>query len=102
MATSKKLAKAAAAAPGARKKPQESAAKTKAVLTAGKKKETIPYAVRLDPDVFKRWKFYTDVKGYKNKGKETEAALTEYMNRHKLTDAEISEYDERHKRPDMM
>lgn len=66
---------------------------TEAIMTAGRKKETVPYSVRLDTEVLKQWRTYTEVHQYGDKTKLTEAALTEYMNRHKLTPEQQKRYD---------
>lgn len=59
---------------------------TDGIMTAGKKgKETVPYTVRLEKDVAKRWRTYTELGKYGDKSTLTEAALTEYMERHKLS-----------------
>lgn len=67
---------------------------TEAIMTAGKKsKETVPYTVRIEKDLLKQWKIYTECGAYGDKSKLTEAALTEYMNRHKLTAEQQAKYN---------
>ena len=54
-------------------------------------KET--FSVKIDSEVLKAWRTYTSLDGYGDKGKLTEAAISEYMNRHKLTPDKQAKYD---------
>ncbi len=49
------------------------------------KKEKATFSVKIDSTVLKKWRFYSSMNGYGDKGNMTEAALNEYMNRHKLS-----------------
>lgn len=92
MASKKDLMKAAGTAAGAKK--TTAPKQTEAIMTAGKKsKETVPYTVRIEKDLLKQWKIYTECGAYGDKSKLTEAALTEYMNRHKLTAEQQAKYN---------
>lgn len=66
---------------------------TEAIMTAGKKKETVPYTVRIEKNLLKQWKTYTECGKYGDKSTLTEAALTEYMSRHKLTAEQQAKYN---------
>ena len=57
------------------------------------KRETATFSVKIDSDVLKRWRVYASMDGYGDKGKLTEAAITEYMNRHKLTPEQQKKFD---------
>lgn len=86
MATKKSL-EAAAATAGMfteAKEPEKPKAKKEKVKPEPKR-ETATFSVKIDSDVLKRWRVYASMDGYGDKGKLTEAALSEYMNRHKLT-----------------
>lgn len=89
MASKKALAAAAA---GTAKKTQ-SKEQTQGILTAGKKTERVNFAVRIDADVLKRWRIYTSLDGYGDKGKLTEDAMIEYMAKHKLTPEKQARFD---------
>ena len=54
-------------------------------------KET--FSVKIDSEVLKAWRTYTSLDGYGDKGKLTEAAISEYMNRHKLSPDKQAKYD---------
>lgn len=57
------------------------------------KRETATFSVKIDTEVLKKWRIYASIDGYGDKGKLTEAALTEYMNRHKLTQEQQKKFD---------
>lgn len=48
------------------------------------KKEKAVFSVKIDADVVKKWRYYSSMDGYGDKGNLTEKALVEFMNRHKL------------------
>ena len=51
------------------------------------------FSVKIDSEVLKAWRTYTEMNGYGDKGRLTEAAISEYMNRHKLTGKQKERYD---------
>lgn len=57
------------------------------------KRETATFSVKIDTEILKRWRYYASANGYGDKGKLTEAAITEYMNRHKLTPEQQAKVD---------
>ena len=59
--------------------------KTQQVYVPVPKRETVTFSVKIDSEVAKRWRYYASAYGYGDKGRLTEAAITEYMNRHKLS-----------------
>lgn len=89
MASKKALA---AAAEGATKQ-NKSKEQTQAVLTAGKKRDKVTFSVRIDEDVLKRWRIYTSLDGYGDKGEMTEKAIVEYMAKHKLAPDKQTKFD---------
>jgi uncharacterized protein (DUF4415 family) len=54
-------------------------------------KET--FSVKIDSEVLKKWRVYTSIDGYGDKGRLTEAAILEYMNRHKLTGDKLKKFE---------
>lgn len=94
MARKSDLKAAAGKAAGAKKTNTTAPKQTEAIMTAGKKsKETVPYTVRIEKDLLKQWKTYTECGKYGDKSTLTEAALTEYMARHKLTAEQQAKYN---------
>ena len=61
--------------------------------TPDPKRETVTFSVKIDSDTLKKWRIYTSMNGYGDKGKLTETALNEYMNRHKLTPEQQAKFD---------
>ena len=57
------------------------------------RRETATFSVKIDTEILKKWRYYASMDGYGDKGKLTEAALTEYMNRHKLTPEQQAKLD---------
>jgi uncharacterized protein (DUF4415 family) len=57
------------------------------------KRETATFSVKIDTEVLKKWRVYTSIDGYGDKGKLTEAAISEYMNRHKLTGDKLKKFE---------
>jgi hypothetical protein len=49
--------------------------------------------VKIDSEVLKKWRVYTSIDGYGDKGRLTEAAILEYMNRHKLTGDKLKKFE---------
>lgn len=74
-------------------KGQDASTNVKTEQPDEKKRETATFSVKIDKDVLKRWRTYAGIDGYGDKGKLTEAALTEYMNRHKLTGEKKAKFD---------
>ena len=58
---------------------------TRKVYVIEEPREKATFSVKIDSEVLKKWRIYTSMNGYGDKGKLTEAAISEYMNRHKLT-----------------
>ena len=58
-----------------------------------RKRETVTFSVKIDSDVLRRWRIYASIDGYGDKGKLTEAALTEYMSKHKLSPEQQARFD---------
>ena len=98
MATKKSL-QAAAATSGmftaAKEEPKQAkpkkATRQQATPEPNRTKET--FSVKIDSEVLKKWRVYTSIDGYGDKGRLTEAAILEYMNRHKLTGAKLKKYE---------
>ena len=92
---SKKSLEAAAATAGmfTEAKEQEKPKAKKEKLKPEPKRETATFSVKIDSDVLKRWRVYASMDGYGDKGKLTEAALSEYMNRHKLNPEQQKKFD---------
>ena len=65
----------------------------KQVVIAEEKREKATFSVKIDSEVLKRWRIYSSMNGYGDKGNLTEAALTEYMNRHKLKPEQQAKFD---------
>ena len=57
------------------------------------KRETATFSVKIDSEVLKKWRTYTSLDGYGDKGKLTEQAIVEYMNRHKLSPEQQVKFD---------
>lgn len=57
------------------------------------KRETATFSVKIEVNTLKRWRYYAEANGYGDKGKLTEAAISEYMNRHKLTPEQQAKID---------
>lgn len=57
------------------------------------RRETATFSVKIDTEILKKWRYYASMDGYGDKGKLTEAALTEYMNRHKLNPEQQAKLD---------
>lgn len=82
---SKKQLEAAAATAGLFTQAAEQEPQQKQQEKHETKRETATFSVKIDSEVLKKWRAYTSIDGYGDKGKLTEAAIVEYMNRHKLT-----------------
>ena len=72
---------------------QATATATVTAPTPEPKRETATFSVKIDTEILKRWRYYASANGYGDKGKLTEAAITEYMNRHKLTPEQQAKVD---------
>lgn len=97
---SKKSLEAAAATSGmftqAKEEPKQAKQKkeTRQQATAhDPKRETATFSVKIDTEVLKRWRTYASMNGYGDKGKLTEAAISEYMNRHKLPPEQQAKFE---------
>lgn len=66
-------------------KKEAEAPKKETKQAAEPKRETATFSVKIDSEVLKKWRIYTSMDGYGDKGRLTEAAISEYMNRHKLS-----------------
>lgn len=98
MASKKQLEAAAATArlftQAEGQEPQEKQAKTRQREQAPEpKRETATFSVKIDSEVLRKWRAYTSLDGYGDKGKLTEAAIVEYMNRHKLTGEKQAKFE---------
>lgn len=65
----------------------------KQVVVAEEKREKATFSVKIDSEVLKKWRIYSSMNGYGDKGNLTEAALIEYMNRHKLKPEQQAKFD---------
>lgn len=74
-------------------KPKTPKPQTEPETTPDPKRETVTFSVKIDSDTLKKWRIYTSLDGYGDKGKMTEAALNEYMKRHKLTPEKQAKFD---------
>lgn len=98
MATKKSL-QAAAATSGmftaAKEEPKQAKPKkeTRQQATPEPKRTKETFSVKIDSEVLKKWRVYTSIDGYGDKGRLTEAAISEYMNRHKLTGAKLKKFE---------
>lgn len=95
MATKKSL-QAAAATSGmftAAKEEPKQKKETRQQATPEPKRTKETFSVKIDSEVLKKWRVYTSIDGYGDKGRLTEAAISEYMNRHKLTGAKLKKFE---------
>lgn len=92
MASKKSLA-AAAATSGMFTEAKETGKKESRQQAPEPKRETATFSVKIDTEVLKKWRVYASIDGYGDKGKLTEAALSEYMNRHKLTGDKLKKFE---------
>lgn len=76
-----------------RGRPKKETEQQATVTTPEPKRETATFSVKIDTEILKRWRYYASANGYGDKGKLTEAAITEYMNRHKLTPEQQAKVD---------
>ena len=101
---SKKSLEAAAATAGLfkqaepEKKPRQQAQTKKqtrqqAQTAPEPKRSKDTFSVKIDSEVLRAWRIYTSLDGYGDKGRLTEAAISEYMNRHKLTGESKKKFD---------